>query len=164
MIQIFSADGRTGRDQPKVVQEVLADLKNGSWKISMLKIVVCSPGESEFRSHWGSSQQGRCWAPTYTIYHFIFHTLFFKYLPAGWWWFEIGSSCRSEGPPGPQNITRSTSTLLSHQQCLNQPAASLLFPYQQSNNQELPEKVRRRCRQCKPSAIARPHPGSDWQC
>ena len=27
MIQIFSADGRTGRDQPKVVQEVLADLK-----------------------------------------------------------------------------------------------------------------------------------------
>ena len=69
----------------------------------MLKIVVCSPGESECRSHWGSSQQGRCWAPTYTIYHFIFHTLFFKYLPAGWWWFEIGSSCRSKGPPGREN-------------------------------------------------------------
>ena len=27
MIQIFLADGRDGRDQPKVVQEVLADLK-----------------------------------------------------------------------------------------------------------------------------------------
>ena len=27
MIQIFSADGRDGTDQPKVVQEVLADLK-----------------------------------------------------------------------------------------------------------------------------------------
>ena len=27
MIQIFVADGTDGRDQPKVVQEVLADLK-----------------------------------------------------------------------------------------------------------------------------------------
>ena len=33
MIQIFSAgrDGRDGRDQPKVVQEVLADLKTFGW-------------------------------------------------------------------------------------------------------------------------------------
>ena len=30
MIQIFSADGRDGTDQPKVVQEVLADQKNDS--------------------------------------------------------------------------------------------------------------------------------------
>ena len=36
MIQIFVADGTDGRDQPKVVQEVLADLKTNINVIAFL--------------------------------------------------------------------------------------------------------------------------------
>ena len=37
-MQIFSA-GRTGRDQPKVVQEVLADLKNTLYVIREIYVI-----------------------------------------------------------------------------------------------------------------------------
>ena len=79
--------------------------------------MVCSPGESEFRSHWGSSQQGRCWAPTCTTYHFIFRTLFFKIYLLG------GDGSRSDllvDQKGHlvRRILQGQHQLFSHQQCL----------------------------------------------
>ena len=49
MIQVFLADERT--DQPKVVQEVLADLKKGDNKFLLLAFILTDK-QIDAATHW----------------------------------------------------------------------------------------------------------------
>ena len=63
-----------------------------------------------------------------------------------------------------RRILKGQHQLFSHQQCLKIKINTQFIFSSLVNNHQPPEKARRRCRQCKPSATATLHPGSDWQC